>query len=157
MAASIRPAGLADLPEVRRLFEEYERFLGFSLCFQGFTAELAALPGVYAPPGGELLLAEVAGKAAGCVALRPDAAAGVCEMKRLYLRPDYQGRGLGRQLAEAILATAAERGYSAMRLHTLRRLAAALALYQKLGFREVKPFEAIPQPEVIHLEKALKA
>src|SRR5438552_11165100 len=107
----IRPARSdADLDAVRALFREYQRSLGIDLSFQDFEREYAALPGDYAPPAGELLLARWDGETAGCVALRPLEPA-VAEMKRLYLRPAFRGRAIGRALADAIVAAAGQRGY----------------------------------------------
>src|ERR1700719_2168717 len=103
----------AEIEQVRKLFLEYAQSLGFSLCFQNFDKELADLPGDYAPPQGRLLLAEYDGQLAGCVALHA-LAPSVCEMKRLYLRPDFRGKGLGRALAERIVAEARQIGYRRM-------------------------------------------
>src|SRR5260221_13781456 len=109
--------GTEDLAQVRALFEEYAASLGFSLCFQGFDRELAELPGRYAPPSGRLLLAHVDDVIAGCVALR-EIDDGICEMKRLYVRPRFHGQGVGRRLARAIVDEARAAGYTAMRLDT---------------------------------------
>lgn len=135
---SVAAAG-ADLETVRRLFVEYAESLGFSLCFQGFDKELAALPGDYTPPRGNLLLAIQDNKAAGCVAVRPldDKR---CEMKRLYVRPEFQGTGLGRRLAERAIDFARSRGYRSMVLDTLPAMREARALYQKLGFKPCAPY-----------------
>jgi len=150
-----RATSAAEIAAVRELFLEYEKFLGFDLCFQGFEQELAALPGGYAPPRGCLLLARgPAGEVAGCVALRPLAGA-VCEMKRLYLRAPYRGRGQGRRLAEAIVEAAREIGYAAMRLDTVARLTESLALYRSLGFREIAPYRENPHADVVYLELEL--
>lgn len=143
---------------VRTLFREYQAFLDIDLCFQGFAAELADLPGKYAPPGGCILLAEdggaAAGVVAGVVALWP-LAAGACEMKRLFVRPPWRGTGLGRRLAEAVVDEARAIGYTTMRLDTLARLDAAVALYRSLGFRETAPYTANPEPDVIFMARGL--
>ncbi len=154
--ARIAPAGPADLEAVRGLMTEYGETLDVrDRCFQNMDAELAGLPGAYAPPDGALLIARnETGEAAGCVALkRVDAR--TCEMKRLYVRPAGQGTGLGRRLAEAIVAEARTLGYRAIRLDTLATMAAAQALYAKLGFREVEPFNANPTPGITYMELSL--
>lgn len=153
-AAVIRPAAAADLAAVRGLFTEYERFLGRSLSFQGFAEELAGLPGLYAPPTGALLIADTGGEAVGCVAVRP-LGDGAAEMKRLYVRPAAHGRGLGRQLAEASMAAARERGYRVMRLDTFEWLTAAVALYRRLGFTPIAPYGAAPLPDLVYFERRL--
>lgn len=150
-----RAVGEGDMAAVADLFREYEAFLGVSLCFQGFAEELAGLPGKYAPPSGELLLARVGDDVAGCVALRPLDEDGVCEMKRLYVRPAFRGTGAGRRLAEAIIAAGVERGYRAMRLDTLEKLGAAIKLYETLGFRRIGAYCANPLDGVLYMEKSL--
>ena len=131
----IRPArGAAEIAEVRTLFVEYADSLDFDLCFQGFDDEIADFPGRYGPPAGELLLAEADGAFAGAVGARPFED-GVCEMKRLYVRPDFRGRDFGRGLAVAIVDWARQAGYRWMRLDTLGSMAAAQVLYRELGFR----------------------
>lgn len=145
----------ASLPEIRRLFVEYAESLGFSLCFQGFDQELAALPGKYAPPAGAILLARVDGQAAGCVALRP-LEPGVCEMKRLYVRTAFRGRKLGRLLAEAIVARASVIGYERMRLDTLSTMKEAIALYASMGFLPIAPYCVNPLPEARYFELAIR-
>lgn len=135
----VAPAGSPDLPLVRELFGEYASFLGHDLSFQGFADELAGLPGSYAPPAGGLLIARAGGETAGCVALRR-LEAGVCEMKRLYIRPAFRGLGIGRALAVAVMAEAARLGYRRMRLDTIATMTAAVSLYESLGFSEIPAY-----------------
>jgi putative acetyltransferase len=145
----------AQMAQVRELFLEYAESLGFSLCFQGFDKELAELPGDYAPPQGRLLLAEYQGLPAACVALH-QLEPGICEMKRLYLRPAYRGKGLGRRLAEAIISEARAIGYKRMRLDTVEPLMTdAVALYRKLGFRQIDPYRPNPQAGTLYMELVL--
>ncbi len=135
--------GEPGLDAVRELFREYAEGLGVDLTFQGFQKELATLPGVYAAPGGGLFLAEAGALAAGTVGFRPFAP-GLCELKRLYVRPEFRGAGAGRALVEAALASAIARGYGEMVLDTLPSMAGALALYRRLGFRDIPPFYENP-------------
>jgi len=130
---TITSASPADIADCRVLFEEYQRELGVDLCFQGFARELAMLPGDYAPPRGRLLIARDGGVPVGCVALRPLGESD-CEMKRMYVRASHRGSGLGRALAERIVAEARAVGYRQMKLDTLPRLGAAIALYRSMGF-----------------------
>ncbi len=140
----IRAARTAtDLAEARRLFREYADSLGFDLAFQDFERELADLPGEYDAPAGALLLAAVDGAFAGCVALRP-LGEGACEMKRLYARPAFRGAGVGRALAEAVLAEARRIGYARMRLDTVPAMTAAIGLYRSLGFHTIEPYRHNP-------------
>ena len=143
-----------DIEAVRTLFREYRQFLGVDLCFQGFEEELAALPGCYAPPRGRLLLARDGALAAGCVALRP-LEDGACEMKRLFVRRAYRGRGLGRLLAARIVSEATVSGYAVIRLDTLETLDDAMHLYTSLGFRRCPPYYANPLPGAVYWERAL--
>jgi ribosomal protein S18 acetylase RimI-like enzyme len=152
----IQPARTqAEIEEARKLFREYEAFLGIDLCFQSFEEELASLPGRYAPPGGELLIAVDSGvgdgKIVGCVALRK-LEDGICEMKRLFVKPEARGSGVGRGLARKIITAARELGYSRMRLDTLDRLTEALCLYTSLGFRAIEPYYKNPIPGVVYME-----
>lgn len=143
-------AGAQDLALARALFEDYQRWLGVSLCFQNFAEELATLPGAYAPPRGRLLLAGPPGDAFGCAALRPvDAATG--EVKRLYVQPRARGQGWGRRLAGAIVAHARAAGYRALKLDTLAAMQEAQALYASLGFRPCAPYYANPHPGTIYM------
>jgi ribosomal protein S18 acetylase RimI-like enzyme len=137
-----------EIEEVRRLLREYEASLGVSLCFQGFERELAELPGEYAPPGGRLH------QAVGCVTLRrvDDA---TCEMKRLYLRPGFRGRGAGRLLAVAIIGEARKIGYKKMRLDTLAEMREARTLYESLGFKRIEPYYHNPMQGAIFMELEL--
>ena len=141
-----------QIAQARDLFLEYADSLGFSLCFQGFEQELAALPGDYAPPDGRLLIAEYRGALAGCVALHK-LEAGICEMKRLYLRPQLRGRGVGRALAETVIAEARAIAYRTMRLDTVEpEMPHAGALYPRLGFAEIEPYRATPIAGALYME-----
>jgi ribosomal protein S18 acetylase RimI-like enzyme len=143
VSLDIVPATSEDhIATARRLFKEYEASLGIELTFQGFAHEIAGLPGAYAPPDGRLLLATGV-EPAGCVALRP-LGGGICEMKRLYVRPTARGARLGRRLAETVIREARAIGYARMRLDTLPSMKEAFALYQTLGFREIAPYYATP-------------
>jgi carbonic anhydrase len=145
----------AQIEEARALFLEYARSLDFDLRFQGFDAELAGLPGDYAPPEGRLLLAEAGGTTRGCVALHRHAE-GICEMKRLFVRPRYRGTGLGRALAVAAIEEARKIGYRRMRLDTIgASMGSAIALYRSLGFVEIPPYRPNPIPSTLYLELAL--
>jgi len=142
----------AQLEAVRALFLDYAQSLGFSLCFQGFDEELRTLPGMYAPPRGRLLLAMEGDAPAGCVGLH-EWDAQIAEMKRLYVRPAFRGRGLGRILTDAALADARALGYRSIRLDTIPTLMQpAIALYRELGFREIPPYRDNPIPGALYLE-----
>lgn len=164
----------AQIEQIRELFLEYAKSLGFSLCFQGFDQELAGLPGDYAPPEGRLLLAEYDGQVAGCGALHKvekhvsrvaSSEAGIKvtdntqaderigEMKRLYLRPAFRGKGLGRALAERILREARGIGYAKLRLDTVEPVMQdAVAMYRRMGFREIAPYRENPMAGTLYME-----
>jgi ribosomal protein S18 acetylase RimI-like enzyme len=145
----------AQIAQARELFLEYAQSLGFSLCFQNFDKELAELPGDYAPPEGRLLLAEYDGELAACVALHK-LEPGICEMKRLYLRPQFRGKGLGRALADRIIADARQIDYHRMRLDTVEPVMKdAVAMYRKLGFKQVAPYRPNPIAGAMYMELEL--
>lgn len=147
----IRPAALPeDLERVRTLFRAYADSIGVDLEFQHFEAEFDALPGKYQPPAGRLLLAWRGTHAVGCVALRP-LEGNVCEMKRLYVRPEARGEQVGRQLAERICHEARAAGYSRICLDTLPGMASAIELYKALGFKPIEPYTYNPVPNAIFL------
>jgi putative acetyltransferase len=143
-----------EIEAARILFQEYAAALGINLDYQGFADELTTLPGCYAPPRGRLLIAWLRDDAAGCVALRP-MAEDVCEMKRLYVRPRQRGGGVGKQLAEAIIAEARKIGYAVMRLDTVPKLEAATRLYEALGFARRDAYYDTPVAETIFMELTL--
>ncbi len=148
------PRSPEELNAVRGLMREYAQAIGVDLCFQGFDAEVAALPGEYRAPRGALLSAHVAADLAGCCALRPLDNVdypNACEMKRLYVRGDYRGRGVGRLLVEAILDAARQAGYASVLLDTLSDMETARALYGDLGFEEIAPYYHNPIPGAHYL------
>lgn len=148
----IRPATTGeDLGHIRRLFEAYAASLDIDLSYQDFAAELNALPGKYAPPAGALYLAFTGTEATGCVALRPFAEPGICEMKRLYVTPQGRGTGLGRALVARVLDTARSIGYREIRLDTLPSMQAAITLYQSFGFREIPAYYDTPVEGTVFL------
>jgi putative acetyltransferase len=132
----IRDAKTDDIQPVRALFREYAEWVGDDICFQRFEREMAELPGRYEPPDGRLLIGFVDGRLAGCAALRK-LAAGICEMKRLYVRPPFRGTGLGRSLVERIITEARGAGFRFLRLDTLPRMEQAVRLYRAFGFHEI--------------------
>jgi len=142
----------AQIAEIRTLFLEYAQSLAFSLCFESFDKELAELPGKYAPPEGTLLLATVNGNAAGCCAIQRLDQNG-CEMKRLYVRSQFRGKGVGRRLAEQIIAEAIMLGYEYVRLETIAgKMDAAITVYRQLGFKEIAPYRANTTPGALYME-----
>jgi len=154
MGDIVRAAGPEQIEQVRALFREYERWVDEPCCFAGFERELAELPGEYGSPAGCLLLAYEDGKPAGCAALRRlDGSA--CEMKRLFVRPAYRGRGLGRELAGAVVGAARAAGCSALVLDTLPKMAPAIGLYGALGFVPRGPYAPAPTPGALFFELRL--
>ena len=153
MSDAIRQASCEqDIDAARQLFVEYQAWLGVDLCFQGFATELATLPGDYAPPRGRLLLARAGATndVAGCIALRPlDGER--CEMKRLFVRLDHHGGGIGRRLIERLIEEARAIGYRTMVLDTLPQMRAAQHLYEAFGFRDIPAYYHNPTPGVRYL------
>jgi len=144
-------AQAGDLPEVKSLFSEYASSLEIDLSFQDFDQELAALPGEYASPNGCILIARKESEVVGCVAMRRIRNE-ICEMKRLYVRPGFRGRGLGKRLALSVVQEAKRRGYYKMRLDTLPSMIEALALYESLGFKQIAPYRHNPIQGAVFLE-----
>ena len=152
MSLNITPAeSPEDIAHIRKLFTEYQEWLDVDLCFQGFQRELDTLPGKY----DSLLLARWNGDVCGCVGMWPLAPDGLCEMKRLYVRDDFKGKGIGRKLAFKVVQIAKELGYQRMCLDTLERLAPAIQLYQSMGFRNCAPYYDNPLDQVVYMEKSL--
>lgn len=154
MADFITAVTEEDYREARALLREYEAEIEVDLCFQGFQEELETLERVYGPPGGILFLLRQEERTAGCVALK-DLGGGVCEMKRLFLRPGFRGEGLGRRCAERIVQAAREMGYGAMRLDTLPAMRAAIALYRSMGFTEIPRYTENPLEGALFMELRL--
>ena len=156
-ARIVQAEGPEALALIRQLFEEYAASLEVDLAFQGFAEELAGLPGGYTRPTGGLLLGFDGDELAGCVAFRP-LGPGVCEMKRLYVRPEFRGKALGRALAERVIQEARALGYTRMRLDTIvGQMDAAIALYRALGFQQVAPYRENPIVGAIYMELKLDA
>ncbi|HEY3937334.1 MAG TPA: GNAT family N-acetyltransferase [Bryobacteraceae bacterium] len=144
-----------QIAQTRELFLEYANSLGFSLCFQSFDQELASLPGDYAPPEGRLILATSNGNPAGCVDLH-QIDRDICEMKRLYVRPDFRGKGLGRELAKRVIAEARQIGYKYLRLDTVEPvMKTAVAMYRQFGFREIPSYRQNPIDGALYMELQL--
>jgi len=143
------------LEDIRALFLEYARGLNFNLCFQNFDRELEELPGPYGLPHGRLILCEVDGRPAGCIAVKP-LGSGVCELKRLFVRPEFRRRKLGLKLTQHIIEEARSIGYTVMRLDTIRgTMDNAIALYESVGFREIPAYYQNPIPNAFYMELQL--
>ena len=155
MGPRIQDCTANQVNDVRALFTEYAESLEIDLCFQDFERELADLPGDYAPPSGRLLVAMEDSGLAGCVALRRIDEQD-CEMKRLYVRPTYRGIGLGRKLAETVIAAARGAGYFKMRLDTLPSMQEAIKLYRSMGFGEIPSYRFNPIEGVKFMELDLR-
>jgi putative acetyltransferase len=148
-------ASAEELEAIRALFREYASRLGVDLCFQNFEAELRSLPGAYSRPRGRLLIARVEGQVAGCIALRPlDEVS--CEMKRLYVRPQFRRLRVGKSLAQQIVEEARKIGYATMRLDTLDSMAPALRLYESLGFERCGAYYETPLANTVFMELRLR-
>lgn len=148
----VEATGAEPVDQARELFVEYQKWLGIPLCFQDFDEELAALPGKYAPPDGRLLLAFRDGELAGCVALRK-LHDGVCEMKRLYVRDEFRGMGIGAALVERLISEARSIGYRTLRLDTYPpKMSKAVVLYESYGFRKIDPYYHNPYGETMFME-----
>lgn len=143
-----------ELKTIRILFKEYTNWLGFDLSFQNFDKEFAELPGQYAPPKGRLLLAYEDDEAVGCVGLR-EFQDEICEMKRLYIKEQYRGKGYGRKLAEAVIAEARKIGYKYMRLDTVPWMKEAIGLYRSMGFYEIEAYRFNPIRGALYFELKL--
>jgi putative acetyltransferase len=150
----VRATSPQHVAQAKELFQEYAAALDIDLEFQGFSEELAALPGAYAPPDGRLLLAYCDDELAGCVAVRR-LANDICEMKRLYVRPRFRGLKLGRLLARAAIDEARQSGYRRMRLDTLPAMGEAIGLYRALGFVPIEPYTVNPVPGATFMELTL--
>ncbi len=143
-----------QIDSIRLLFLEYAKSLNFDLCFQGFDDELAGLPGDYAPPDGRLLIAMYDNNVAGCVGLRK-VADGVCEMKRLWVRPEFRGKKIGRQLAKKVIDEARRIGYQIMKLDTIDTMKEAIGMYESMGFSETSAYRYNPIEGARYMELKL--
>lgn len=155
LSLKIRTAESGEMETLRTLFREYQEEIQADLCFQSFEEELTGLPGKYSSPGGILLLAEWEGTLAGCGAFRPLDPPGICEMKRLFVRGEFKGKGIGRSLAERLISEATKSGYHSMRLDTLEKLKPALKLYKTLQFKTITPYYPNPLEGVVYMERNL--
>jgi putative acetyltransferase len=151
---NVLPGDPENIVLIHELFVEYQRALGIDLCFQDFAEELSNLPGKYAPPSGELLLILLDGHPVACGALR-ELGDGICELKRIYVRPAARRMGIARSISVRLIESATARGYRAMRLDTLKRLVGATELYEDLSFGYIEPYNHAPEEDIVYMEKAL--
>jgi ribosomal protein S18 acetylase RimI-like enzyme len=155
MLSFVEAESREQIDEVRELWREYAAWLEVDLCFQNFEKELAELPGRYAPPSGRLLLALSDERLAGCIALRK-IGEGICEMKRLYVRPEFRGQRIGRRLTTLLIEEARRIGYARMRLDTLpSKMQEAATVYRSFGFTEIEPYYHNPYEGVVYMELVL--
>jgi len=152
MAELVLATNGIEIETARKLFLEYGSWLGFDLCFQGFDKELAELPGKYAPPSGRLYLLKENNEYSGCIGLR-EIEPGICEMKRLYVKPEHRGKGYGKLLAQQIIKDAKAIGYDKMRLDTIgEKMKSAINIYYSLGFKEISAYYHNPHDGVVYME-----
>ena len=144
-----------ELDIIRDLFQEYEKELDENICFQSFDTELKDPLNKYGSPDGDLILAYWNGEVAGCIALTKMKDGDSCEMKRLYVKPEFRKNKIGRLLIEELLNSAKERNYKRMRLDTFQKLQAAVHLYHQYGFENISAYYNNPLPGVVYMEKAL--
>jgi putative acetyltransferase len=154
MLEIIHATSKEEIESIRKLFLEYASTLNFSLCFQNFEKELRELPGFYSIPNGRLLLAYWNNELAGCIALR-NIEEGICEMKRLFVRPEYRGKKIGYELTKYIIDESRKIGYKFMRLDTIETMKEAISLYSKLGFYKIKPYSENPIERTVFMELKL--
>lgn len=143
-----------DLQTFRDLIQEYQSFLGVDLCFQKFDSELSDPFSKYNPPKGIVLLGFWDGEVCACGALQ-DLGSGICELKRIYVRPEFRRRGIARSISEYLMKRASEIGYETARLDTLARLSGAVPLYRSLGFHEISAYNFNPEADIVYMERAL--
>lgn len=156
MAEIIQVSSNQEIETVKTLFLEYATWLGFELCFQGFDEELATLPGKYAPPNGRLYIVQDDDKIAGCIALR-EFKTGISEMKRLYVKPEFRGKGIGNIMVEKVIQDAIEIGYKKMLLDTIGdKMSSAIKIYKSFGFKEIPAYYKNPEKGVVYMELDLK-
>lgn len=155
MVKLIQAKSPEEIEAIKSLFIEYAESLNFSLCFQDFDKEIESLPGKYSLPHGSLILAEIENEFVGCIALKK-IEDGICEMKRLYVKPSHRGKQIGKLLVEKIISDAKKIGYKSMRLDTIEgKMGEAISLYKKFGFRKIKSYYKNPEPHTLYMELLL--